>query len=181
MGKKIRFIPTCCGLCLHYSWGEPEQFSDSKPEPLLRFIFEFDLFSGFAFSDKWYVTRGTVNTGLFTSTNYGISHHCMNTVLKLRASTCNLYILFKTLFCSCSNFFFISENYKVSSPNCLFRCGGNKWLCRLCQHKMLSQKVYLIHFYSPLKWDVKPCVHQWPTVCLLIFIFWYCLYVHGHY
>lgn len=118
--------------------------------------------------DKWHSEYRA-----FTSTNYGISHHCMNTVLKLRASTCNLYILFKTLFCSCSNFFLYYfkkiTKFHAQIVSCCVDCVNT----RCCHRRSFT------HFYSLLKWHVKPCVHQWPTVCLLIFISWY--NVHGHY
>lgn len=101
----------------------PEQCLTPNWSLSCNFYFTFICFLGLIFpgNGMWQVTTNTV---LFTRTNSGISHHCMNIVLKLRASTCNPCTV-----CMHTEHFsdLVSDSALVflKSPNCLFRHGGN--------------------------------------------------------
>lgn len=87
-------------LSVHYVWVEPEQFSDSKLEPLLQFRFWL-CFQGWIFSNNWFVTGGGAKTTLFTWTNNQISPPCMSTLNQNTPHLTCVTVLLMTKSCFC--------------------------------------------------------------------------------
>lgn len=120
------------GLCLHYFWAEPAQFSDSKLEPPQQ-IYVWVWFAVwvliFLTNDIWQVAQWM--QCCLPAQNYGISHHSMNKAPDQWGSKCNPRILFKSLFYSWFYYF-----KKITKFQAQIVCSGMKGAigCINCVH-----------------------------------------------
>lgn len=169
--KKIRFIPTCCGLCPHCAWTIfcLQAGASTAIYIWLSFVSWFWFFWEMI-CDKWQWIQycSPAQTMEFHTTAWTQ----FSSLERVHVSCISCWTLFWSCFWFCFNIFKKLQRFK---PKLSLQIWRKQPLYRLCPHKVfyVCHRRYFTHLFLLLK-----CTND---LCLLVFISWYCLYVHGHY